>query len=290
MLIYKSTLSPFQYAVFLASILGDGTLAKITKKSRRINSNYREHFGEAQLAYREWKVAQLDGLLYFNETKSELLSRSLPLFTELEQLFYNSNRVKRIPKQILESCILPQFLATLYMDDGSLSITYRINHRLKKIYLTPHIYLYLQSFSKSDLEPLRTYIVKYFKVNLSLSRRKDGFGHVLKTTTVGETFTFLQAIRSVILECPSMFYKSNWNYRFTKELIRYSEKYPEYEVLTSSSERSKSYSEKEIELLIKLKLIGYTDKDIGELLNRSYWSVVYKWSEIRKESFELIKK
>ena len=148
MYLYKSTLTPIQYNILLASILGDGTLAKISKKSRRINSNYREHFGEAQLDYRKWKITQLEGLLYFNKTKSEVLSRSLPLFTELEKLFYKSNRIKHIPEEILKSCKLPHFLATLYMDDGSLSISYRINHNLKKIYLTPHIYLYLQSFSK----------------------------------------------------------------------------------------------------------------------------------------------
>ena len=66
MFMYKSMLSKIQYNVLLASIFGDGTLAKITKKSRRVNSCYREHFGEAQLLYREWKVAKFDGLLYFN--------------------------------------------------------------------------------------------------------------------------------------------------------------------------------------------------------------------------------
>ena len=73
-------LSSAQYNILLASILGDGTLTKITKKSRRINSNYR-----AQLGYREWKVEQLGGLLYFNIMKSEIISRSLPIFTELEK-------------------------------------------------------------------------------------------------------------------------------------------------------------------------------------------------------------
>lgn len=281
-------LPPPQYNVFPASILGDGTLTKITKKSRRINSNYREHFGKVQIGYREWKVDQLGGLLYFNKTKSELMSRSLPIFTELEKVFYKSDRIKRIPAQILKSCTLPYFLATLYMDDGSLSISYRINHRLKKIYLTPHIYLYLQSFSKSDLELLRNHISEHFKVNLTLSKRKDGFGYVLKTTAVEETFKFLKSIRPVILTYPSMFYKTNWNYRFTQELIKHSAKYPEYEVITSSSERSKAYSGDENELHIKLKLIGHTDKDVAQLLNRSYWSVVYKWPEIRKESLELI--
>ena len=127
-------------------------------------------------------------------------------------------------------------------------------------------------------------------MNLTFSKRKDGFGYVLKTTTVDETFKFLHAIRPVILTCPSMFYKTNWNYRFTKELIKYSSKYPDYEVITSSSERSKAYSDDEIELLIKLKLIGYKDKDVAELLKRSYWSVVYKWKVIREESIELSSK
>lgn len=288
MYLYQSMLTPVQYNILLASILGDGTLTKITKKSRRINSNFREHFGEAQLGYREWKVAQLDGIFYFNKTKSEIMSRSLPIFTELEKLFYDANRIKHIPEEILKSCTLPHFLATLYMDDGSLSISYRVNHNVKKIYLTPHIYLYLQSFSKSDLELLRNHMIEHFKVDLTLSKRKDGFGYVLKTTAVDETFKFLRAIRSVILTCPSMFYKTNWNFRFTKEVIKYASQYPEYKVITSSSERSKAYSDDEIELLIKLKLVGYTDKDVAELLERSYWSVVYKWREIRKESAELI--
>lgn len=83
-----------------------------------------------------------------------------------------------------------------------------------------------------------------------------------------------------------MFYKTNWNYRFTKELINWSVNHPGYEVITSSI-RNKTYSNDEIDSLIKLKLLGYTNKDVGELLNRSYWSVVYKRSEIRKESIEL---
>jgi len=56
-------------------------LPKISKKSRRINSNYREKFGKAQLAYRDWKVVQFDGLLYFNKVKSEVMSKSLPTLT-----------------------------------------------------------------------------------------------------------------------------------------------------------------------------------------------------------------
>lgn len=82
MYLYKQLLTEKQYNILLTSILGDGTLAKITKDSRRVNSGYREHFGPAQLLYRQWKVDNLDGLLYFNEKKSEVLSKSLQIFTE----------------------------------------------------------------------------------------------------------------------------------------------------------------------------------------------------------------
>lgn len=208
-MLYKQLLTKLEYNVLLASIMGDGTLAKITAKSRRVNSNYREHFGVAQLQYRQWKVQKLNGLLYFNKNKSELLSKSLPLFTELEQLFYDEKRFKRIPNLVLPDYTLPVFLATLYMDDGSLSISYRVNHRLQKIYLTPHIYLYLQSFKKSNLETLQRHIFYVFNLDFSISQRKDGTGYVLKTTKVSETLKFLQAIHPDVLDCPSMFYKTN---------------------------------------------------------------------------------
>ncbi|WP_252502387.1 DNA endonuclease [Sporosarcina sp. Marseille-Q4943] len=288
MYLYNELLSPIQSNVLFASILGDGTLTKISGKSRRVNSNYREHFSHAQLEYRQWKISFLQDLFYLNNGKNEVLSKSQPLFTELEQIFYE-DRAKRIPMEIIKMCTLPHFLAVLYMDDGSLSITSRVNHRLKKIYLTPHIYLYLQSFTKTDLQLLRDHIREHFNVNLAMSRRKDGSGYVLKTTTVKATFNFFQAIRPVILSCPSMYYKTNWDFRFNKEMNEWAAKFPDYDVIASSNDRSKTYSEEDIELLIRLKLIGYRDKDIAELLQRSYWSVVYKWREINKESVEVIK-
>lgn len=287
--LYEEILSPLQRNILFASILGDGTLTKISKQSRRINSNYRENFGQAQLPYRQWKVSFLQELLYFNKTQSEILSKSQPLFTELEKEFYDDNRSKRIPQDLLKTCMMPHFLAVLYMDDGSLSISNRVNHRLKKIYLTPHIYLYLQSFHRTDLQILRDHIDSNYNANLSLSKRKDGWGYVLKTTAVKDTFDFLNAIQPVILSCPSMYYKTNWEYRFNEEVTKWKAKHPDYDVITSSSDRTKTYSDDEIGLLINLKLVGYTDKIIADILQRSYWSVVYKWSEINKESKDLLR-
>lgn len=163
--------------------------------------------------------------IYFNSKETTILLKSLPFITVLEPLFYDSNRNKRIPRAIIDQCTLPIFLAVLYTDDGSLSISYRVNHRLKKVYLTPHIYLYLQCFSKECLEYLATHLNKFFNVELKLSRRKDGRGYVLKTTSVNHTYKLLDAISIVAINCPSMFYKTIWEYRLIQEKEKWKTRY-----------------------------------------------------------------
>lgn len=79
-----------------------------------------------------------------------------------------------------------------------------------------------------------------------------------------------------------MRYKYDWEYRLEKEKQKLSN-YEGYSVLSSDSQRWKNYSNKEIEEIIFLKNAGKTDKEISISLNRSYWSVVYKLREIRKD-------
>jgi hypothetical protein len=134
------------------------------------------------------------------------------------------------------------------MDDGSLSISYRINHNKKIIYLTPHIYLYLQCYPKAELEKLKEHIFTTYHLSLNPSCRKDGYGYILKTTSVKETFRFLELIEPVSKTCSSMLYKTSWKFR-NKEILRWKTKYPDYKILTSSSHRSKPYSLDEIKLL-----------------------------------------
>lgn len=123
-------LSPIQQNILIASIMGDGEITKIYKNSRRKNNSYCQHYGQAQEKYREWKQVFIPDLLYFTRKSYSLRSKSLPLFSQLYPHFYNSQNQKQVPENLLSTCTLPHFLAILYMDDGTLSITKRINKNL----------------------------------------------------------------------------------------------------------------------------------------------------------------
>ncbi len=277
-----TSLSITQQNVLIASILGDGEITKLYPGSRRKNNSYREHFSPRQLDYRKWKLNLLPSNLYFNNAHTCLLSPSLPLLTEMYTYFYNDDRNKIMADNMLQLCTTPLFLATLYMDDGSLSISVQKNHLKKIIYLTPHIYLYLQCFSHEDLLKLQQHIFITYQIELKINKRKDGFGYVLKTTKVSETLKFLHVVFSSCADCPSMFYKTNWDFRFLLEIEKYRISHPDYCVIASSSDRNKNYTEEEYSQIFHMKSLGHTDKEIAETLGRSYWSVVYKWQDLRK--------
>ncbi|WP_235993044.1 DNA endonuclease [Heyndrickxia sporothermodurans] len=215
-----ANLNEVQTNVLIASIIGDGELTKLYKGSRRKNSSYREHYGKNQKAYREWKADLMGGLFYITAQSQTLRSGSNPLFTQLLKLFYVENGAKTIPKSMLDYCKLNYFLAVLYMDDGTLSITHRVNHINKKIYLTPQIYLYLQNYTSEDLTLLKNHIKNAFEIHLHLASRKDGNGLILRTTSVKQTFLFLNKIENITKTCPSMYYKTNWFYRLKQEKVK----------------------------------------------------------------------
>lgn len=274
--------------VLIASILGDGEITKRYPGSRRKNNSYREHFSIQQLEYRIWKSNLLPSTFYFNQSNSLLLSPSLPLLTQMFDHFYNANGDKIISPKMLELCKSPLFLTTLYLDDGSLCISANRNELKKTIYLTPHIYLHLQSLRFEDLCKLKLHISTYFGVELTTSKRPDGFGYILKTTKVSETMKFLKIVGDASKDCPSMYHKTDWGFRFQKEMERYKDSHPGYEVIASSSDRRKNYTKEECEILCQMKKEGKTDKEIALHLNRTYWSIVYKWRELRENSVTLI--
>jgi hypothetical protein len=274
-------LTPVQQNILIASIIGDGEITKLYKNSRRKNHSYREHFGIDQEEYRRWKVSFFNDLLYITRKSQCVRSPSLPLFTKLYPHFYHDDGSKHIPLSLLPYCTLPHFLSVLYMDDGSLCISSQVNRQKKRIYLTPHIYLYLQCYPPHELQQLQHHIFTHFGITFRLSKRPDGQGSILKTTSVKDTFLFLETIAPVIHDCPSMYYKTNWNERFKTEKRKWKSKFPDFDIFVSSSERVKPYSTEEIRLLKEMKQEGATIQEIGDALQRSYWSVVYKWGEIK---------
>lgn len=275
-------LTKIQINVLIASIMADGEITKLYPGSRRINNSYREHYGKSQEGYRYWKADLFESLLYIRPKSQCLVSKSNSLFTKLYSYFYNEAGEKRLPSELLESCTLPYFLAILFLDDGSLSISRRVNHKKQIIYLTPHIYLYLQNFLPTDLQILQEHILITFGFKFRLSKRNDGYGYVLKLTKVNESIDFLQYISQVTQDCLCMDYKFNWEKRFSLETEKLLLKYPDYVVRSSDSDRFRNYNEGEIAEIINLKENGWSDKSIAEKISRSYWSVVYKIASLRK--------
>ncbi|TCI27635.1 endonuclease [Exiguobacterium sp. SH5S4] len=269
-------LSEEQVAILVASILGDGEITKCYVYDRRVNNSYREHFSMGQLSYREWKQQRLPDLLYLRG--NNLVSRSIPLMTKLFPLFYPNNK-KLIPFELLEDIRHPSFLLTLYLDDGSLLLSKRFNHNKKEIQFTPHIALYLQAFSKEQLERLAVFLFERFNINVRTSGTPSGTGYYLKTTKVTDTFHILDVLKSYLTELPDFAYKLDWGTRLASEIAHYKISHPDYTVRVSIPARP--YSSEEITLLIEWKHQGVTDREIARRLNRTYWSVVYKWQDVK---------
>jgi len=266
------TLSKSQQAILLASILADGEITKCYPKSRRKNNSYREHFGESQRFYREWKQCQLPDLLYIRQ--NNLVSKSLPLMTELSPYFYPHHK-KVIPFELLSRCAHPLFLLTLYLDDGSLMISKRTN-KSNRLYVTHSIALYLQSFSKEELTPFCNWLNQTFHLNFRLSRTPNGCGYFLKTTRVADTLAFLEHVASYTVDLPKFAYKLDWEHR----LNQLQHDHPQYRVLSSCP--SRPYTLEECTTILELKTSGWTTQAIAEKLNRTYWSVTYKFEQLKK--------
>ncbi|MBD8071401.1 DNA endonuclease [Bacillus sp. PS06] len=276
-------LTNIQKNILIASIMGDGEITKIYKGSRRKNNSYREHFGMGQIKYREWKMSLIPDLFYITAKSNTLRTRSLPLFTELYPYFYNKEGRKQLPIDLLKYINSPMFLAIIYMDDGTLSISKRHNHLKKSIYLTPNINLYLQNYTYDELQILKSHIFQVFGISFSLNKRKDGFGHILRLTSTKDTYSYLNIITEYVRTCPSMYYKTNWTWRLKEESIILINQHPTYQVIASHYDRHKNYTDSDIQQLISMKNSGMKDKEIALALNRSYWSIVYKLKEIRKD-------
>ncbi|PIC56261.1 hypothetical protein CSV80_15640 [Sporosarcina sp. P12(2017)] len=281
-------LSTTQQNIMIGSIIGDGMLTHMPTKSKGIRSTYSEHFSIKQKDYRAWKVMKLEPYLSFTQKGNVISSRVDDLWSNLEANFYSDkaqgkSRVKLLPKNQIFNLNDLHGLATIYMDDGSLLLTTRVNHNYKKIYITPHIALYLQSFTFDELTLLKGQIKELTDAKFFLTKLPDGNGYYLRTSRTTDTLLFLHDIEHVAVTCPSMSYKTNWHYRFYIEKQRWHCEYPDYQLITSSRKRMRAYTPNEIKTLKSMKQSGNTDQQIADALGRSYWSVVYKVSELRAQ-------
>lgn len=270
-----------QEQVIYGSLLGDGSLTTWAPRSE--HCSYREHFSPKQLPYRRWKEQLLAPLGFHITDSFHLRSYSHPYFTNLYEHFYE-NGVKVIPKKLLSDMNHPIFLATLYMDDGTLSLSHRYSKKKGIVYVHPAIVLYTQNFKKEENVLLAKHLNETFETHFVLSKRPDGHQYVLKLNKVREVEHFLSIVRPYVSQITNLQYKYDLHYRLRLAQETFEKRYGKrINVVMSSSKRSAPYSKEEITKLTHLKAQGYTDREISEILNRSYWSVVYKLVVLRKK-------
>lgn len=272
MLLLKK-LSLQQQAILLASILGDGEITKCYPGSRRKNNSYREHFGESQRFYREWKRQQLPDLLYIRQ--NNLVSRSLPLFTELYPYFYPSDQ-KDIPFDLLPLCNHPLFLLILYLDDGSLIVSKRYTSK-QQLIVSPTIALYLQSFSKQSLALFCEWLNHNFRLHFRVAKTSNGSGYFLRTTRFEDTIQFLDYLTPYINELPEFSYKLDWNIRMKQT----QKDYPNVQVLSTKPNRY--FSVLEMKQMMDSMANQVPISEIAQRLNRSKWSIYAKLKTIKKD-------
>jgi len=199
-----------------------------------------------------------------------LRSPSHPYFKNLHPLFY-SNNTKIINKELLDKCTHPIFLTSLYLDDGSLTISYNFNKNSNTVYCHPSIILYTLNFTHSENKTLARHLNKTFKTNFVVSGHPDGHQSLLKLNKASEVELLLGTIKPISKEIPSMEYKTNIskNIELKKDHLR--QKYGKNIIIKiSSSKRRNEYTQNEIDKIILLKRNKYTDKNIANELGRNY--------------------
>lgn len=268
-----------QEQLIFGSILGDGYISKGAARSK--NFYYQEHFCKQQLSYRQWKLSKLRNL-GFSINGTFLRSPSHPYITDLHpQVYLNGEKV--ITEEFLSKCTHPIFLASLYLDDGTLNFSYSFNQTKNIVYCHPNIRLCTLNFTPDENELLAIHLNRTFQTSFVVSKNPDGKGSHLTINKEKDVSFFLKTISFYSKEIPSMLYKTNLDAKLQISKKKIQDKYGKTVSITlSSSVRKKPYSKDEVSKIIQMKRSGSTDQEIADELGRTYWSIVYKISEIRK--------
>lgn len=231
--------------------------------------------------YRDWKLQYLENL-GFSIKGNYLRSPSNKYFTKLRPIFYPNNK-KCLPLALLSKCTHPIFLTSIYLDDGSLVCSTNYNKNNHTVIYSPSIVLYTLNLTPRENQKLAAHINTTFDTNFVVSGHPHGNKTLLKINKESEVRFFLNVINPYTSEIPSMFYKSCLEQKLNLYKERMALKYgSDVQVILSSSDRHRNYSEEEIAIIIHLKQRGEFDKDIANALGRSYCSIVYKIRELRR--------
>ncbi|HHV74878.1 MAG TPA: endonuclease [Thermoanaerobacterium sp.] len=263
----------YQLNIIVGSILGDGNLS-YAPRSR--NAYYREHFCQQQYEYRLWKCAQLQDLGFKINKNNVLKSISHPVFSDLYEKFY-VNKHKTITYNNIKLLNEPVGIACLYMDDGSLVIS---KNNKPNITVNPIITLYTLNFSKEENMIMQEHIYKTFNVKFNLKKHPDGKKYILTIGKREEVFNFLDIVRPYASQIASMNYK--WDIE-----KRIDDKYKKDKRINTRdfyNRKFLSYTDEDIDKIIDMKQNGYKNKDIANILNRSYWGIVWKLRDLKSKN------
>lgn len=256
--------------ILVGSILGDGNLALY---GRSKNAYYREHGSPTQNEYRKWKANKLK--MTFKEQYNQLRSKSLPVYTDYYNIFY-PNKIKTITKENIQLLSHPIGLMCLYFDDGSLVIDkYK---RKNGIHIFPRIYLYTQSFSKTENEILINHIKSQFNIEFNLKKVPNGSGYCLNLNKRDEIYKLINLISPYSKEISCMNYKIDIEKRLSKYKLLHNN---ENIIIDAKKSTQNHYSSEEVIFIENSLDKGVSQAEIARVLERSYYSVVDKIRRIQ---------
>lgn len=270
--IYK--VSELEENIIIGSLLGDGTLSLY---GRSKNSYYREHGCIEQLGYRLWKYEKLKNLdfkINTNYKYPKISSHSNIYFTDLYNKFY-INKIKTITEENIKLLTNPIGLACFYMDDGTLVID-STKRKDNSFYIFPRITLYTLSFSEKENIIIQNHLYNTFNIQTNIKYRKDGKNVVLEINKKNEIIKFINIVKPYISEISCMLYKIDLEKRFNDKIIEFNKNGYKVSNTFSSSTINKSYTENEINFIIKSKDNGLTAKEISTFLNKPYYGILDK--------------
>ena len=271
-------LSEEEQAILVGSLLGDGTLS-FAPRSRY--PYYREHFGEGLRDYREWKRKKLQRLGFKITRDNHLRGPSHPVFGELYSCFFRDGR-KVITQENLKLLSSPLALACFFFDDGTLVVNKC--RRANYVFLTPTLTLYTMSFSYKENQLLAGHLKNSFGVRFSLKKVPFGTGWSLSCGTARDVFRFMKLVAPFGQEVPSMRRKIALLPLLAEIKAELKSELGEQTLITwpDFEREPNDYTDEEVKRLIRMKRAGRSDREIAAALGRTYWSVVYKASTLRK--------